>query len=150
MLECSIKSTLSLSRSAQIPGRSTVLNDPVLNGATIRTRVRRRRSWYRRRLRRQRRLVAVFLGSLVAFACWQNAARLLSLPAFHSSQVLPASFWERANLHKDLALAAARSARPAKFHARTPGVYPYSVVPGGVKGPNELRSVAARDNLVRR
>ena len=45
---------------------------------------------------------------------------------------------------------AARSARPARFLARIPGVYPYSVVPGGVKDPNELRYAAARDYVVRR
>jgi PEP-CTERM motif len=111
---------------------------------------RRRRSWYRRRLRMQRTLAAVFVGTLLAGVCWQHAARYLSLPSLHSTQVLQSSFWVRANLHKDLALAAARSAKPNKFLARIPGVYPYSVVPGGVKDPNELRSVAARDYVVRR
>jgi hypothetical protein len=111
---------------------------------------RRRRSWYRRRLRRQRTLVAVVLGTVLVAACWQNAARYLSLPRFHSSQVLPASFEPQTNIHKDLALAAARSARPAKSHARMPGVYPYSVVPGGVKDPVELRAIAQRDYVVRR
>src|ERR1700693_2110338 len=45
---------------------------------------------------------------------------------------------------------AARSSKPAKFLARIPGVYPYSVVPGGVKDPDDLRYKALRDYVVRR
>ncbi len=98
----------------------------------------------------QRTLVAVFVGTLLAGACWQNAARYFSLPSWHASQVLPPSFWVRANIHNDLALMAARSAKPAKSLARIPGVYPYSVVPGGVKDPDDLRYAALRDYVVRR
>ena len=111
---------------------------------------RRRRSWYRRRLRLQRTLLAVVVGTLLAGVCWQNAARLFSLPSWHASQVLPPSFWVRADIHKDLAFAAARSVKAAKFLAPIPAVYPYSVVPGGVKSPGQLRQVAARDYVVRR
>jgi hypothetical protein len=81
-------------------------------------------------------------------ACWQNVARHLSLPYVHSSQVLPSS-WTRPNIHKDLVSAAARSAKNKKYVARIPGVYPYSVVPGGVKDPSELRAKALRDYVVR-
>ncbi len=56
----------------------------------------------------------------------------------------------RGNVGKDLALMAARSAKPAKSLARIPGVYPYSVVPGGVQDPHGLRSAAERDYVVRR
>jgi len=121
------------------------LND----GAIVKT-VRRRRSWYRRRLRIQRTLLAVVAGALIAGACWQNAARHFSWPYWHASQILPASFWTRQDVRRDLALMAARSAKPARFLARIPSVYPYSVVPGGVKDPDELREVAARDYVVRR
>ncbi|MGZ4732652.1 MAG: PEP-CTERM sorting domain-containing protein [Terriglobales bacterium] len=116
----------------------------------IRKTLRRRRSWYQRRLRIQRTLVAVVAGALVAGACWQNAARHLSLPSWHASQILPDSFWARKDVRKDLALMAARSARPAKFLSPIPGVYPYSVVPGGVKDAAELRYAATRDYVVRR
>lgn len=122
----------------------------VLNDDAIGKTVRRRRSWYRRRLRIQRTLVAVVASTLIAGACWQSAARHFSLPSWHASQILPDSFWARRDVRKDLALMAARSAKPAKFLARIPGVYPYSVVPGGVQGPDELREVAARDYVVRR
>jgi hypothetical protein len=108
---------------------------------------RRRRSWYRRRLRIQRTLVTVVLVTLLVGACWQNAARYLSLPYLHSSQVLPSS-WMRPVGHKDVPFSA-RSAKPNKYIARIPGVYPYSVVPGGVKDPGELRSIALRDYVVR-
>jgi hypothetical protein len=121
-----------------------------LNDGAIRKTVRRRRSWYRRRLRMQRTLAAVVVGTVLAGACWQNAARYFSLPSLHASQVLPDSFWMRGNVRKDLALMATRSARPTKFRARIPGVYPYSVVPGGVKDPDDLRRAALRDYVVRR
>jgi hypothetical protein len=121
-----------------------------LNDRTIRRAVRKRRSWYERRLRVQRTVVAVVLGTLLVGACWQSAARYFSLPSLHASQVLPASFLARANVHKDLALAAAQSAKPRKSFARIPGVYPYSVVPGGVKDSDDLRYAALRDYVVRR
>lgn len=112
--------------------------------------VRRRRSWYRRRLRVRRTLGALAVGLLIGGACWQNVARLLSLPSLHASQILPASFWSRANFHQDRPFATAASAKPAKFLRRIPGVYPYSVVPGGVKDLNELRLAASSDYVVRR
>jgi hypothetical protein len=121
-----------------------------LNDGAIGKTVRRRRSWYRRRLHIQRTLAVVVVGMVLAGACWQNAARYFSLPSFHASQVLPDSFWTRGNVRKDLAFAAARSAKPTKFLARVPSVYPYSVVPGGVKDPDDLRYAALRDYVVRR
>ncbi len=121
-----------------------------MNDDAIGKAVRRRRSWYRRRVRVQRTLAAVAVATLLAGACWQNAARYLSLPSWHVSQVLPGSFWTRGNIHKDLALAAARAARPTKFRARVPSIYPYSVVPGGLKDPGDLRYASLRDYVVRR
>ena len=126
------------------------MKDAVSNDATIRKTVRRRRSWYRRRLRMQRAMAALVVGTAIIGACWQNAARYFSLPSLHASQVLPESFWTRGNIRKDLALMAAHSAKPTKFLARIPGVYPYSVVPGGVKDPDDLRLKALRDWVVRR
>ncbi len=121
-----------------------------MNDRAVGKTARRRRSWYSRRVRMQRTLAAVFVGTLLVGACWQNAARYFSLPSFRASQVLPESFWTRTNVRKDLAFKAARSTKPATFLARIPGVYPYSVVPGGVKDPNDLRYAAARDYVVRR
>jgi hypothetical protein len=121
------------------------------DAVAIKTR-RRRRTWYRRRLRLQRSLLAAIVGTLLVAACWQNAARYLSLPTLHAAQLLPDSFWMRGkgNVHKDLALMAARSVKPRKNLARMAGVYPYSVVPGGIKDPDDLRYAALRDYVVRR
>jgi hypothetical protein len=111
---------------------------------------RRRRTWYRRRLRAQRIMVAVFFGTVIAAACWQNAARFLPLPTLHTSQMLPDSFSRRVNVHRNLALRAmAASARPAKVLARIPDVYPYSIIPGGVKNLDDLRNAAAHDFVVK-
>ena len=121
-----------------------------MNDGTTGKPVRRRRSWYRRRLRMQRTLAAVVVGTVLAGVCWQNAAHYFSLPALHASRVLPDSFWTRGNIRKDLAFMAARSAKPAKFLARIPSAYPYSVVPGGVKDTDDLRYAALRDYVVRR
>src|ERR1700690_622180 len=120
----------------------------VLNHGVKGTTLRRRRTWYRRRLLIRRFSVALLMGLFIAGACWQNAAHYFPLPALHASQILPSSFWTRGNVRKDLALMAARSARPTL--AQIPGVYPYSVIPGGVKDPDELRYAAARDYVVRR
>jgi len=120
-----------------------------LNDAAIGKTVRRRRSWYRRRLRLQRTLVAVFVAAVIAGACWQNVARHFSLPVLHASQVLAASFWARGNVRNNLAFAAASSARPTRFLTRVPGVYPYSVIPGGVRNLGDLGNepVMALDRL---
>lgn len=111
---------------------------------------RRRRRWYRRRLRRQRTLAAAILAVIIAAVCWQNAARFLPLPSLRASQVLPDSFRTRASLPQDMASIPAHGSKRTKYIARIPGVYPYSVVPGGVKGPDSLREVAARDRAVSR
>ena len=127
------------------------MNDPVSSPAALGKRVRRRRSWYRRRLRTRRLMVAMLVGMVLAAACWQNVARYFSLPTLHASQFLPDSFLVRNNPRRDLAFAAAaRSNRPMKAFSRVPGVYPYSVIPGGVKDASDLRYAALRDYVVRR
>jgi hypothetical protein len=97
----------------------------------------------------RRVLVAVVVGTVIAGACWQNAASYFSLRTRHASQVLPDS-WVRGNIRKNLALMASQSSKPARFSARIPGVYPYSVIPGGVKDPDDLRYAALRDYVIRR
>jgi hypothetical protein len=56
----------------------------------------------------------------------------------------------RGNVRKNLGWMAAQSSKAAKFRARITGVYPYSVIPGGVKDPNDLRYAVLRDYVVRR
>jgi len=121
-----------------------------VNVATIGKSGRRRRSWYRRRLRFQRALIAVFFTTLLAAACWQNAARFFPLPSLNGSQLVPESFWGGRNIHKNLAWMAAHSVKPAKSLVRIQDIYPYAVVPGGVKSPDDLRNAAQRDDVVRR
>jgi hypothetical protein len=121
--------------------------------------VRRRRSWYRRRLRVQRSLAALVVGTLIVCAFSQNAARYFALLSGRASWVSPYSSSprdnvsrgnvSRGNVSKELALMAARSAKLAKSPARTAGIYPYSVIPGGVKDPEDLRYAALRDYVVR-
>jgi PEP-CTERM motif len=94
--------------------------------------------------------MAMTVAVLIAGACWQNAARFLSLPSLHASRVLPDSFKLRSNVHKDLAFMAARAARINKVIGRNTGVYPYSIVPGGIRNSDALRAAAATDYVVRR
>ena len=118
-----------------------------MSGSSVTPVVRRRRGWYRRRLRVQRILVAASLLFLLAAASWQRVARHFALPTLHPSRILPDSFWARRNVRDNLAVwASSAGARSAPG----PRVYPYSVIPGGVRDANELREMAARDYVVAR
>lgn len=111
--------------------------------------VRRRRSWYVRRLRVQRALAAVAVAFVIAAVCWQNASHYMALPAFHASQVFPASFAQRPNIRQELARAAGQSVKPVNTAWRSPNVYPYSIVPGGLKDVGDLKYATLRDYVVR-
>jgi len=110
--------------------------------------VRRRRSWYRRRLRIQRTAISIVMLTLVAGICWQTVARRLALPTLHPAQILPDSFWARGDVRSKLSLAAAQAGTARVSSPAT--TYPYSVIPGGIRSAAELREVAARDYVVRR
>lgn len=114
--------------------------------------LRRRRSWYRRRLRTQRTLGMSILVAVIAAFCWQNASRFFSLPSFHASQVLPDSFTTRANrrMLDDLAATPQHGTKRTRYVTRIPGVYPYSLIPGGVKNPAALQEVTAQDHALSR
>jgi hypothetical protein len=118
-----------------------------LRGPEVRRVIRRRRTWYRRRLRIERILVAASLLFLLAAASWQRVARHFALPTFHPSQILPDSFWARRNVRDNLAVWASSARDRSRAQPR---VYPYSVIPGGVRDANELREIAARDYVVAR
>jgi hypothetical protein len=131
------------------------LTDPVLGEVSLHHPVtgkapRRRRTWYRRRLRMQRILVAVVVGTVLAGAYWHLAPSYFAELSRHESHIAPSSIWARGNVHNNLALLAAQSARSQKNLSRLPGVYPYSVIPGGVKDTDDLRYAALRDYVVRR
>jgi len=111
-------------------------------------RVRRRRSWYERRLRIQRTLIATAMLLLLLAACWQRAARFLALPTLHASSFLPESFWTRGDVRNRLPLMSHAGILPASRRGQQ--TYPYSVIPGGIRDAAELREMAARDYVVRR
>ncbi len=119
------------------------MSDPV-----VRQRIRRRRTWYRRRLRMQKTLAATAMVLLLGVATWQNVARRLALPRLHASQILSDSFWSRGDVHRKLAAAAGRTNGLNRWPNRR--AYPYSVSPGGVRDIHELRETLARDYVVRR
>jgi hypothetical protein len=128
------------------------LKIPIFNDGAEGKRVRIRRTWYRRRLRTQRVLVAVFVGAVIASACWQNAASYLSSPSSlgqgQGSKPAADSIWAPRNVNKNFAAMAEHPAKRAK-RLSVPGVYPYSVVPGGLKDASDLRSAALRDYVIR-
>ena len=119
------------------------MSDPVVG-----QHIRRRRSWYRRRLRIQKTLAISVMLLLLGAATWQNVARHLALPRLHPSKMFSDSFWGRGDVRHKLALAAGRTAARKWLQSRP--TYPYSVIPGGVHDVNELRELAARDYVVRR
>jgi hypothetical protein len=100
-------------------------------------------------LRLQRAFLGLAMGTAIVLACWQHVSHYFSLPSLHANQVLPASFRLRGNVHRDLAIAAAQSVRPVKASLPS-NVYPYSIVPGGLKDVSDLRYAALRDYVVRR
>jgi PEP-CTERM motif-containing protein len=124
-------------------------NDLISNHLTPAKRLRRRRSWYRRRLRTQRILVAVVIATVLAGACWQLVPPYLAERSRYESRLAPSSLWTRGNVRNNLALLAGQS-EPQKTFPRSQGVYPYSVIPGGVKDSDDLRYAALRYYVVRR
>jgi hypothetical protein len=86
--------------------------------------------------------------ALLVGVCWQSAARFLAAAPWRASQPLPQSAWTRGNVHANLSALAARASQPADPPAQKRGVYPYSVVPGGVADPEDLRRATQRDEVV--
>ena len=118
----------------------------------IRQAPRRRRSWYRRRSRIRRIAAAAILVTAIAAVCALNFLRILSAPPRGShGQHGPSDFLAlRSYLNEDLSLTPPHGVQHPRYVARIPGVYPYSVVPGGVRDPGALRAAAARDRAVAR
>jgi hypothetical protein len=92
----------------------------------------------------------VVVATLLVAAGWQTAVSYFSSPYSRASQISPDAPGTRRNVHKNLGWIASQPTKPTKFVSRIPGVYPYSVVPGGVKGPDDLRYASLRDYVVRR
>jgi len=107
-------------------------------------RVRRSRSSRRRRIRRTI-LVLATLGLIYVGAWWAFSVR-----SSWSSRTNPDKAdlkWAQGNLSHNLALLATESvAAPLSLPRRV--VYPYSVIPGGVQTPDDLRQVSEHDRMV--
>lgn len=110
--------------------------------------MRRRRSWYKRRIRNRRIFAASLTVLAIAMACWRAVEHAFPRPAIVSSETLFDSFLGRNP--RALAMGQIRAGKRPMYVARIPGVYPYSVVPGGVKSAQALREAAATDRAVAR
>jgi len=103
-----------------------------------------------RRHRRNQRIVAIFavpllIGFVVCFAVWLIAGRSRAAQPHFASALNPE--WTRGNASQNLAMLAGHV--DVAMPARTGRVvYPYSVVPGGVRTPEELRAITEHDRLV--
>src|SRR5882672_8622287 len=109
---------------------------------------RRMRSWYRRRIRLQRASLTAVMLVLLAAVCWQSVARRFAFPTLHASNFLPESFWTRGDIRNNLTLMS--HTRAPRVSGQVQGMYPYSVIPGGVRDVADLQEHAARDYVVRR
>jgi hypothetical protein len=106
-----------------------------------------RRSRHRRR--RALRRLAIFVVSIgfLSLVIWRYLPTHLY---FRSHQAQSAvSSWEKQNPHDNLALLAGQPRHKNHWVPRSRLFYPYSVIPGGVKDPDELR-VAMADRAVAR
>jgi hypothetical protein len=69
------------------------------------------------------------------------------LPRFSAANNKSSSGWTQGNASQNLALLAGKVSAPEPAEAGRL-VFPYSVVPGGVRSPEELREIAAHDSVV--
>lgn len=110
--------------------------------------MRRRRGWYRRHLRNQRILIISAAAVLVAIWGWQTGAHFLDSP-----QQTQQSWQEAARARvarQDLGFVSQQTTKRHQYVSRIPGVYPYSVVPGGLKSAQALRQAEASDKAISR
>jgi len=87
--------------------------------------------------------------TVIGGVCAVNLLRILSAPsrgAYRSSDLRAA----RSFFKQQLGLIPPRARRHLRYAAQLPTVYPYSVVPGGVKDGVALRELAVQDRAVAR
>jgi hypothetical protein len=111
--------------------------------------VRTSRSRQRRRVRRTVFVFAV-LGLLYLGAWWTFSVRpswLSFIRPTHTNSDQTDLSWAQGNLSQNLSLLAMKSvASPLTVRGRI--VYPYSIVPGGVQTPDDLRELSEHDRVV--
>jgi hypothetical protein len=125
------------------------LEDPILKNEMTGKPLRIRRTWYRRRQRRRHILLAVVVGIFVSAVCLWNAATYLSSTKGRGLEKSQQSMWVRANKQQKFQFQSERPTKPSKAIARIPGIYPYSIVPGGLKDVSDLRYATMRDYVIR-
>jgi len=87
--------------------------------------------------------------TLLVAVGWQSAARFLAAFPWRASRSVPdSSSRPRGDVHANPSSLAAQASRSPQPPAQKRGVYPYSVVPGGVEGPDDLRRAAEHDAIV--
>jgi PEP-CTERM motif len=88
------------------------------------------------------------LLALASCSAWWSASLGFSSRSY--SSVGPSSAWTQGNASQNLALLAAHPgwSAPARDAGRL--VYPYSVIPGGVRTPRDLHEVSQHDRVVAR
>ena len=132
------------------PDRMPSAQEHFLEDRAIPNAPRRRRTWYRRRLRRRRILAAAILVTVIGAVCAFNLVRILSQPSHGSGWTSADLRAARAFLNDQLGFTPPHGKKHPRYVARIPGVYPYSVVPGGIRDIGALREAAAHDRAVAR
>jgi len=93
----------------------------------------------------QRALIAFVMVAVLAATGWQTVTRYLAWQS-RNAAAARADSWGRGNIHSDLtSLAAGAAYSPAP--AAGP-VYPYSVIPGGIRDSIDLERAAHHDRVV--
>ncbi|MGA8493367.1 MAG: PEP-CTERM sorting domain-containing protein [Terriglobales bacterium] len=116
--------------------------------------MRTSRSRQRRRVRRTVFAFAVlgllYLGAWWSFSVRSSSARQSWLSLIRPSRVTSDQTdlsWTQGKLSRNLSLLAMKSVSPPLMVQRRV-VYPYSVIPGGVQTPDDLREVSDHDRIV--
>jgi len=113
-------------------------------GNRVRRKRRSSRSRYRQRIRRVLTAL-VLLAVLASAALWLSSS--LTAWLAYSSVNQAQSAWQQEDLSHNLALLAAISTAPPLLSGPRI-VYPYSVIPGGVRSPEDLRELTEHDRIV--
>lgn len=118
------------------------MNDP----SRRRIRLGRRSRHRRRRLLRRIAFGAILFAGFVLTSLTYFPQTLSFL---HRTSAQPVTAWEVGNPREGLALLAAQQAPKHHWVRKVRPVYPYSVIPGGVQDPDDLRLAAAEDRAVK-